>query len=266
MTFLEDFLINHKIVDGEMLRKNSKQHCILAGMILGNGNISYIDSNWKCIELKVGRYLTRFYPGFSPKEITHICEKYKSFVETPKTFKIIEGDELKESYYLKNYVPNNGTLSNSCMRYKKCQNKDFFKIYGDNAKMLIMVPNRGRRLLGRAILWEIDGKIIMDRVYSIENYVEHQFYNYAKSKNWIILNRNSYTCSCQHDSQNWLIPEDNYTTPISLNFTLQLKEKCKNYPFMDSFCYLNKEENVLSTFPFVDGYRLQTTCGYKYAY
>lgn len=261
---IEEFLIKHKIVTLQQLQSNRNRARFLYDELDECGQVYYMNVNWLSTKIKIGKFLTKFYSGFTPGEITHICERIKAIIETPQTFKILEGDELKTAYYLKHYVPNHGTLSNSCMRYKKCQNGDYFKVYGDNAKMLVMVPNKGKRLLGRAILWEIDGKIYMDRVYTVTNYIEHQFYNYAKANNWIILARNSYTQGGASQIQKWLSPEDKYETPHYIDLTVNLKEGCNHFPFMDSFCYLSLDKTQISTTPFVNGFVLQSVNGGYY--
>lgn len=263
---VETFLIDSKILNDTQIKSAWKGGNILGrAVLLADGLVEYMDLNWNHIRCKIGKYLTKFYK-FDPGTVTHICERAKAVLETPQTFKILEGDELKEAYYRIHYVPNHGTLSNSCMRYKRCQDNDFFKLYGDNAKMLVMVPNKGCRLLGRAILWEYKGNVLMDRVYSTAPYIENQFYNYAKSKQWIILKRNTYTFGSSGNVQKWLDPKTDYICEGALNITLPLKEKCNNFPFMDSLCYLNKEQDCISTIPFIDGYVLQTTSGSFYEY
>lgn len=263
---VEDFLIVHKILSIDQLIKFWIGGNIFGrGVLDTDGLVTYNDLDWHLVKCKFGKYITRFYK-FDPGTVTHLCEKVKSILETPQTFKILEGDELKEAYYRIHYFPNHGTLSNSCMRYKKCQDKDFFKLYGDNAKMLVMVPNKGCRLLGRAILWEYNGIILMDRVYSTAPYIENQFYNYAKSKGWFILKRNTFTYGGNGAIQRWLNPKSGYQKECLVKINIQLKEKCNCFPFVDSICYLNKDKDQISTIPFLDGYVLQTTSGGLYEY
>lgn len=219
------------------------------------------DTNLVYEKCTIGRYLKRAYNKLSPAEITHICEIYKAKLTDTANFKIISGDAIKDAYFRENYIPNHGTLSNSCMRYLKCQRKNFFKIYADNAKMLIMTPKRGKRIMGRAILWPYGDSYLMDRVYSTENFVQHQFYDYAKQNKFGILQRNSYVCD--GEVQKWLLPEDNYTDAKHLNIKIKLLEPCRYYPFVDSFCYLDENESTLSTFPIKDGYILHSTEGFK---
>lgn len=209
--------------------------------------------------MKLGKYLRLAYPKLTPANITHICEKIKSILNDSDVFKIVEGDEIKRLYFRTNYVPNHCTLSNSCMRYLKCQRDDYFKIYGDNAKMLVMTPKRGKRILGRAILWEYNGTYLMDRVYYAEPYIEYKFYDYAKKMGYGVLHKNCWVP--WGDTQEWLLPSDNYKDPVKLRFQIKLKEPCINYPYMDSLCYLDKDKTILSTYPINGGYVLHSTDG-----
>ena len=194
----------------------------------------------------IGKYLRKAYNKLTPAQITHLCEKYKSvLLEGSGKFNVIEGDAIKDAYYRINYVPNHGTLSNSCMRYMKCQKYNYFQIYADHAKMLIMTPKRGKRILGRAILWKYNDIYLMDRVYSAESYIEYQFYAYARKMGWGVLKRNSYVTDSY--TQQWLLSTDNYTQPVSINLQIKLDKDYDYFPFVDSVCYLNKDKTVLST-------------------
>ena len=271
---LVEFLSTHKLIDAATLDigfASDLPYFTFSTKGVDSKYVTYyyLDTNsleYKSQTVRLGKYLRMTYPSLTPSEITHICEKYKSIIEEPGTFRIIEGDELKESYFRTHYVPNHGTLHNSCMRYLKCQRDDYFKLYGDNAKMLIMTPKRGKRLLGRAILWEHEGVYLMDRVYSAENFIEHQFYEYAKSQGFYVLARNTFVDSYRKNIQKWLTPEDNYKTPKELKITIDLKEPCEKWPFVDSFCYLSEDKTAVSTFPSDFGYMLHNTDGTFYFY
>lgn len=266
---LEEFLNAHNLISCN-LPYESKDFFVHATEGIDSSYVRVYKMPERCfgvrqMDMKLGRYLRAVYTTLTPGEITHICERYKAILETTGTFKIIEGDELKETYYRTHYVPNHGTLSNSCMRFLRCQRKDYFKIYGDNAKMLIMTPKNGKRILGRAILWEYNGTYLMDRVYTAESYMEHQFYNYAKEKGYGVLYKNSWTQA--GEVQRWLLPDDMYKMPRTLMIQIKIKEPCKNYPYMDSFCYINDDETILSTYPNDENRKiLHCTNGFMYEY
>ena len=212
----------------------------------------------------IGKYLKKAYSRLTPAQITHICEKIKSILSNTGCFQIIEGSDIAKAYFRANYVPSHGTLNNSCMRYLKCQKNNYFQIYKDNVKMLIMTPKRGKRILGRAILWPYNGSYLMDRVYTTENFIEHKFYEYAKSMKWGCLNKNTYVGYGK--VQQWLLPEDNYENPKELYIEIPLKNNYSNFPYMDSFCYMStKDSSILRTYPVSNSinYILHSTKGGK---
>ena len=214
---------------------------------------------------KIGKYLKFAYDKLTPAQITKISEKYRSLVEEPRPFKIIENDDIKWAYWTKNYFNHIGTLSNSCMRYIKCQRRNYFQIYADNAKMLVMTPKRGKRIIGRAILWPYKDTYLMDRVYTTENYVTEQFFSYAKSQGFGILCQNLFVRP--PFSQGWLLPDDDYKTPRDLDIKISLNKEYDAYPFLDSFCYLSFDRQTLSSTPFKGKqYVLHSVCGGKIYY
>lgn len=235
-----DYLVennkHHRIYNDEVLTYPYVKVCIIDDNYRDRG---YITS--------IGKYLNKF-TILSPCDITHICEEYKSLLETNSgLFKIISGKEISNAYYYKNYYKSTGTLGHSCMRYKKCQMHNYFEVYEKCAKMLIMYPSRGKRIMGRAILWPFGDTYLMDRVYSVESYIEYQFYEYAKLNGFYILKENKYVSL--PNSQNWLSPNDNYTDPIQVYYKVDLDQPVSALPYMDSVCYVSKDLKTFSTTP-----------------
>lgn len=262
MIYLEDFIINH-IVNEYDWRTHliPNQECLGVDVLLDN---KYVYCRSDNIKTTIGRYLAK-HTSYSPSEITHMCEKIKAFLTDSGNFKIISGEDISKAYYYKNNVPNHGTLSHSCMRYLKCQKYNYFKIYKACAKMLIMTPKRGSRVMGRALLWPYEDTYLMDRVYSTESYVEHQFYEYAKSNKWGVLNKNKYVNVFDEIVQSWLIKDDDYKTPHKLKVDITVPESIFVVPYMDSFCYFDDKTNVLSTYPHYEkSYVLKGTNGFGY--
>ena len=141
------------------------------------------------------------------------------------------------------------------MSGEDCQ--PFFDIYVDKAKMLILIedvsydgdifnpPRKEPKLIGRAILWEIDGKTYMDRVYVKDEYLENTFINYAQEQGWY------YRCD-QHlmdDSAEmwWYGPDNDYTETRFHKLYVKLDRTYEYYPYMDTFRYLNTRSNYITT-------------------
>lgn len=213
----------------------------------------------------LGKYLKKAYNKLTPAQITHVCERYKAvFLKARQdNFKIIEGDAIKDAYYRLNYVPGHGTLNNSCMRKLQCQRGNYFEIYADIGKMLILTPKRGKRIMGRALIWKYKDTYLMDRVYTCESYIDTLFIEYAKEHGWGYLVKNTYVCG-HGDIQKWYLPEDNYKEPHSVKLEIPLNKEYNKFPYVDSMCYLNSDENTISTYPTKKwSYVLHSIYGYK---
>ena len=145
---------------------------------------------------------------------------------------IVEGEDIRKYYNCENNNPG-GTLENSCMRYTECQK--YLDIYVDHCKMLVLLNKNTDKISGRAIIWEIDGKTLMDRVYYTEDHMLDIFINYAKEHKWYYRESNSLLDT--GDTQYWFSPEDNYQEAQDYNFSIKIGYY-DYYPYIDSFRYL----------------------------
>lgn len=213
-------------------------------------------------KMSIGRYLTKYYARLSPNEITHYCEKYKSLFSLDSTkFNILEGNDIYYAYNRKNYVPGyHCTLQHSCMRYKKCQDEKYFDIYKDHAKVLVLTPKNGKRILGRAILWKYKNTYLMDRVYYADNYMYYLFLEYAKEHKFYILESNNYITGGY--IANILSPKDDYSRPVQLDIKIKLDKDYESYPFMDNVCYIKNQ--WLSSIPSDNCFIAHSTNGQLY--
>lgn len=146
------------------------------------------------------------------------------------------------------------------MRYDECS--DYFKIYEDHAKMLVCFKNEF--VMGRALIWEINGITYMDRVYTCEDYIEEQFFTYAKENGWYVRDCNGLLHS--GETQYWRSPEG---FEFSKNLCIKLSKHYTNLPYVDSFRYYDPGNNTINTVPFSGCINLDSTDGsyegYPYA-
>jgi len=139
-------------------------------------------------------------------------------------FEIVDGEDIRKWYSEDKYSTKSGQLGNSCMRYNSC--KDYFDIYIENpevCQLLIFKTLNGEKLLGRALLWtNVDGKKLMDRIYTTKD-------NYIKLfKKWA--------------------DEKDYKQIYDEDFSTTIKVESKDYelyPYMDTFKYYSKEKGLL---------------------
>lgn len=159
-------------------------------------------------------------------------------------FKIVEGEDIRKYYHYSMYDSSvMYTLNSSCMRYD--ENQPTFDIYiknNDIIKMLIYV-NDNDKISGRALLWYIDDKIIMDRIYVNSQEVLDTF------KKWA------------YDNDVYYKTEQNYYNTTHFNFKdnkniyLELKVKLKQYdnmryPYVDTFKWLKNDGYIYNYYPY----------------
>ncbi len=181
-------------------------------------------------EARVGKVVRKLSGSkFPDKVIERFVNEFKSFFDFKfglnGRFEIVSGEEIRFYYLDKNYVSSVGQLGNSCMRYAQCQK--YLDIYVENPKVCKLLilrddPNSDK-ISGRALIWttsDRDSVIYMDRAYTSKDADSNLMYKYAEEKGW----------------------ESNF----SYNRTVQL-EKCDfdHYPYMDTFCVLNKNTGEL---------------------
>jgi len=168
-------------------------------------------------------------------------------------FVVVEGDDITKYYNQKRYSTmfDTNSLKNSCMRHPQCGRDGYFKIYEDNAKMLILKHKELDEIIGRAILWDNvydieDGEYVavMDRIYSNEN-VYQKFFDWAYENGYWTKRFQTYT-----DNQSFCSPDIHQevsnidrATVMKL-FKIDIDMARYDYlPYMDTF-YSGSEECI----------------------
>jgi hypothetical protein len=144
-------------------------------------------------EVKFGRFLSRLFNTKEAKESWFLCEEanknkliekyvnsyksYKAYIKSiNKYISVVSGNDLIKWYHEDRYEKNQGTLSNSCMRYDKCQ--EYFNIYTDNDVHMLILKNEAGKLIGRSLLWETNEGKYMDRIYG-QDHIQILFKKWA---------------------------------------------------------------------------------------
>lgn len=178
---------------------------------------------------------------YKEKDIEVFSNLLKANLVRLGEFRLVEGADITYWYNCDQYYELKGTLGNSCMKYS--EKSDYFEVYEDHAKMLCWIRNN--KLMGRALVWEIDGNTYMDRIYTCDDYLYDTFIQYAKDNRWY-FRANSGLLSSGND-QWWLDPNSNYTEEVKPNLIIKLDNYYSYMPYMDSFRYYNKRDNSIST-------------------
>lgn len=212
-------------------------------------------------EMKIGKFIRKAIPRISDKDLEYFVNNYKTIFnsKTNRNFEIVNGEDIKKWYKYTNYKHNLenvrglGDLGKSCMRHVS---ESFFDIYSENkdvcSLVLLKTKDSPDKIIGRALLWKLDtqnGKeqFYMDRIYTHFESDIFAFRNFAKENGWLT----HYDIKREED--------------IKLLSVKLSESNFYYYPYMDSFCFLNKTNNTLSTkkIKFEEGinYYLQNTSG-----
>lgn len=188
---------------------------------------------------KPGRVIKKLMKfDYKERDIEIFNNLLKAHMISTGNFKIVEGSDITKYYHEDTYYKISGTLGNSCMRYDECSN--YFGIYEDHAKMLVCFKNG--LVMGRALVWEVNGITYMDRVYTCEDYIEEQFFTYAKENGWYVRDCNGLLHS--GDNQVWISPNGEN---IYRNLKIVLKQHYDYMPYVDSFRYYDPNDNSINT-------------------
>lgn len=162
------------------------------------------------------------------------------------------GDEYdRDDYttydYTEDEVPY--TLGDSCMRYYRCVHGNYFEIYKDNAKLLVLLIDG--KIAARALVWynvidSVSDKPLgtfMDRIYAVSNNCEDMMINYAKSKKWMFKVEQS-----SHSHTQVTVYDKNLNRYIDQSLYLKipvLNKRYENAPYFDTFSILTMDKDGL---------------------
>lgn len=141
-------------------------------------------------------------------KINELVSKLTSyFIEQSKDspyIKIIQGVEIAKYYNVKNYTEPSGSLGSSCMRYGGVTNEhtEFYCINHEVCKLLVYLKNN--KISARALLWYIDGKIYIDRIFDCDSNAARMMTVYANNHEFIsIYNQSTYNVeyNLKHDGE-----------------------------------------------------------------
>lgn len=143
-------------------------------------------------QTKVGRILRKLSPDLSQAQLEEAILKFRALAESffnPPNIKVVTGKDISYWYLSKNYEKGGGSLNSSCMRFSSNQIQvKFYDNFPDKIALAILVKND--KLWARALIWRLDdGRIYMDRIYSINSESTLQMKEYAK-ENGMLLYKN----------------------------------------------------------------------------
>ncbi len=183
----------------------------------------------------------------------HDLEKLVNILKSESSignFSVVSGEDIRHWYNGANYRSDNtGTLGSSCMRYDTCQ--DYLNIYVDNPQVTMVILTKGDSLVGRALVWE---NKYMDRIYGSDATIV-AFKNYARDNDlWYRETQNSET------DIDFISPSGEHSDGF---ITIELDTTdYETYPYLDTFCYLDRDTNTLTNEYHSSHSELRSTEGY----
>lgn len=144
----------------------------------------------------------------------------------------VSGEDIRYRYNEENHstVYSTGSMGESCMRYEGSQS--WLDIYVDNPdkiSLLVMI-DCDHKTVGRAIVWQTDQGVFMDRVYATDAH-QKMFEQYAEDKKWL------YKYKHNNDQEEYIM---NSGDQEILTLVVKLSNHdYEEYPYMDTLSCLN---------------------------
>lgn len=185
---------------------------------------------------------------FYGRDVEIFVQLLKATIAPPpddKTLEVISGDDIMRYYHEDRYDKNHslGTLGNSCMRQGAKQRLiQFYAANPHRIKMLILrSPSDKNKIIGRALLWDTNKGMFMDRVYS-DNEQQPKFIQYAE--------RNGYWyCDSQQQGEKTLLKEGAASTNSKAFMVTDLtfpEGRGIRLPYMDTLFHAYRDLGILA--------------------
>ena len=199
---------------------------------------------------KVSKFINRAFPGkFTQKEIENFMNKFKAQITNEnQEFKLVSGDDIykwydRDSHSIEDKV---STLGKSCMVNK---GDEVFEIYAKNPdKCQLLILTENDKLVARALVFHINS--VKDKegveIDEIETYMDRQYYfvdsdveklrRCANDKGWAYRATNT-----EGDKETITYQGKTFEAEMMI----ELKGQYEKYPYMDTFCYYDKDSEEL---------------------
>lgn len=196
----------------------------------------------------------------SDSELEAFVNAYKASESSSNLeFRLVKGEEIAKYYNNQKYLSDKGSLGSSCMAEK---GKKTFKLYTQNetkVQLLILVDKETDQISGRALVWKLknspcESNFFMDRVYSNNDSDVIKFKKFANENRFLYKKyMNSHTSS---NVEFVYGGKDVYG-----EITVKLNGDVDKAPFVDTLCFLNKQQTTISNLPSKDCSWLHYTDG-----
>lgn len=201
-------------------------------------------TNHQRVKSKVGKALKRIFIasfiedcGITNNDIEVFTSQLKGLSKPNRDNHFIDSKDF--SFYLwentcEDARDGRGSLGESCMRSESQQDGAYFQLYEDDDTPVTLIMHEdsdGSGYNSRALLWDIDGTKVLDRIYHTHDGDTENFKLYAKKQGWIYKSRQSYS----HKTE-W-IGLDGETFTKGFIIPVAHFDDMGNFPYIDTFSY-----------------------------
>ena len=161
-------------------------------------------------------------------EFEKFGNQYKaSFCVDGFEFKLLPSSEIGNVYCHKPRHEGGASLNNSCMN----GDRSYLGIYRDKQIQIITLWKEDK-LAGRALVWTIDDKVIMDRIYVSCDYMYDMFIGEAERNGWYY----KVLYSSYESPTKFINTKTGETETLRLTVKLETEDQ-DQYPYIDTFRY-----------------------------
>lgn len=198
-------------------------------------------SSSKRYQTKPSGVISKIFRKIDYQEMEIFIDSIKSHGSKLHTqFSIATGEEIAWWYDEESYDKRtHGSLNSSCMKHKSCQ--EFFDLYTKNSGTIDLLILRDKifgTLLGRALLWEVDGGLkIMDRIYTTNDSVYRGLFKDFATEN-------GYYCRAEQswNSSLWFMV-DGKRQYLELSVKLDTTD-ISRFPYLDTFKFFDLDSKT----------------------
>ena len=208
----------------------------------------------------MGKYGDGGINSVSDKELEDFVNAYKATQDSTQwKFKMLEGMDIAKYYSQEKYYLQTGSLGGSCMAD---EGKKTFALYyknPDKVRLLVLIDEEQDKICGRALVWKLKkspcaAKFFMDRVYANRDSDVYKFKKFAEESGFLYKKAmNSHTS----DNVEFVYGGKDVYGEIAV----RLDGDVKKAPFVDTLCFLNKQQTTVSNLPSKDCSWLHYTDG-----
>ena len=184
---------------------------------------------------------------FTDSQIEDFVNRFKSawdkMNDVFRNFEVVKGEKIAYWYDRRNYQACTSNLGSSCMSGVEPEYFDIYVKNPDKISLVILKNDDGDKILGRALLWELDTPKItfMDRIYTSNDSYIPLFKDYCYKNGW-------YHKQAQNSSNHHIESKDDKKTE-HLFCTLRNSRvgDYDKYPYLDTLKYFKPNTGEITS-------------------